>query len=80
MRTQPETLGRLRFVPGINDFKTAVDEVGNIARGKLRSSHARDGCDLCLCVTNRFAEGATLGSDPGINARSFTVETQDAAG
>lgn len=48
MSTQPEAQDRLRFAPGINDFKIAVGEVGNIARGKLRPPRSRDGCNLCI--------------------------------
>ena len=40
-------------IGGVDDIKTTVVEVHNIARRKLGPSHLSSGCDLCACVAER---------------------------
>jgi hypothetical protein len=40
-------------IGGVDDIKTTVVEVHNIARRELGPSHLSSGCDLCACVAER---------------------------
>jgi len=51
----PQATGS-RTIPGVNDIKTTILEVCNIASSELGSSHLGNGHDLRIRVADRSAE------------------------
>jgi hypothetical protein len=68
-----------RTIPGVNDIKTTVLEVCNIARGELGSSHLRNGRDLRIRVADRFAERTAVNGNLRKNSRCVALEPEDVA-
>src|SRR5258708_9582093 len=68
-----------RTIPGVNDIKTTVLEVCNIARGELGPSHLRNGRDLRIRVADRSTERTSVNSNLRKNSRCFALEPEDVA-
>jgi len=68
-----------RTIPGVNDIKTTVLEVCNVARGELGSSHLRNGRDLRIRVVDRFAERTAVNGNLRKNSRCVALEPEDVA-
>ena len=55
----------LRDVPSVNDIKTTLLEVTNVARRRIGPLHFGDGRDLHIRVADRSADRAPVSGNPG---------------
>ncbi len=67
-----------RAVPGVNDVKTTILEVFDIARGELGPSHLGNCRDLRIRMADRSAEGTALSRNLGKNSRCVALEPKNA--
>ena len=74
----PQATGS-RTIPRVNDIKTTVLEVCNIARRELGSSHLGYGRDLRIRVADRSAERTAVSGNCRKNSRCVALESEDAA-
>ena len=68
-----------RTIPGINDLKTTVPEVCNIARRELSPSHLGNGGDLRIRVADRSAQRTAVRGNPRKGTRCIAVKPEDSA-
>ncbi|MGA9075273.1 MAG: hypothetical protein WB368_14240, partial [Candidatus Sulfotelmatobacter sp.] len=68
-----------RTIPGVNDIKTTILEVCNIASRELGSSHLGNGRDLRIRVADRSAERTAVSGNLRKNSRCVALEPEDAA-
>jgi pimeloyl-ACP methyl ester carboxylesterase len=67
-----------RDVPRVNDIKTTLLEVTNVARRQLGPLHFGDGRDLRIRVADRSADRAPVSGNPGKSSRCIALEPEDA--
>ena len=68
----------LRDVPSVNDIKTTLLEVTNVARRRIGPLHFGDGRDLHIRVADRSADRAPVSGNPGKSSRRIALEPEDA--
>jgi hypothetical protein len=68
-----------RTIPGVNNIKTTVLEVCNIARGELGLSHLCNSRDLRIRVADRSAERAAVNGNLRKDSRCVALEREDVA-
>jgi len=71
-------IGSSRTIPGVNDVKTTVLEVRNIARRELGPVHSCNRRDLRIGVADRSAERTAVSGNLRKHSRSLTLKPEDA--
>src|ERR1035438_10645587 len=74
----PQATGS-RTIPGVNDIKTTILEVCNIASRELGSSHLGNGRYLRIRLADRSAERTAVSGNLRKNSRCVTLEPEDSA-